>query len=64
MEKYPKTIVVLNKQANDVFEYYSGIKLSAGIRKSKKYYKIDGDGYYYIPEILQLMTEAFPSLGL
>lgn len=50
-EKYPKTIIVLNRETNKVFEWFSKFKLSDGIRKPKRYYKKDSEGYYYIPEI-------------
>lgn len=49
--KYKKSIVVFDRLSHNVFEYYSGIILSHGIRKRKRYYKKDDQGYYYIPEL-------------
>jgi len=50
-DRYPETIVILNKELNLVYEYYTGITLSHGVRPRKRYYKRDPAGYYYIPEI-------------
>lgn len=49
--KYPPTIVVVCISTNKVFEYYSKIRLADIPRKSKRYYKRDKEGYYYIPEV-------------
>jgi len=49
--RYPKTIIVKDRYTNIVFELLSGIILSKGLRKPKRYYKRDKDGYYFIPEI-------------
>jgi hypothetical protein len=48
---YEKTIICFNRKTKDVFEWYSGIVLSHGIRKRKRYYKKDKKGFYYIPEL-------------
>lgn len=55
--QYSKTIVVFNSQTNEVFEYYSQIILSHGLRKSRKYYKRDINGNYYIPELIEVQKE-------
>jgi hypothetical protein len=49
--KYPKTIVVMNKKTKEVIEFFSKVHLSQGIRKSKKYYKKDKQGFYFISEL-------------
>lgn len=51
-DKYPKSIIIYNVKTNIVFEYYSLIFLSYGIRKDKHYYKKDSEGFYYIPEVI------------
>ena len=43
--RYPMTIVV--KFDGEIFDLVSDIE----IPRKKKFYKKDGDGYYYIPEI-------------
>ena len=48
-EKYKSTIVVKDKLGN-IFEFYSGIRLSS--KKRNRYYKKDKDGFYYIPEMI------------
>lgn len=56
--KYPPTIVVLNPQTNEVFEYFSQKFLSQGIRSQKKYYKKDKQGYYYLPELQPYISSS------
>ncbi len=45
--KYPMTIILLDKLSGAYFEMFSG-KL---FLKSRKFYKRDKQGYYYIPGI-------------
>ena len=49
--KYPETIVIMNRTTKKVFEYNTKIFLSKGKRKGNRYYRKDQQGYYYIPEI-------------
>ena len=51
---YPKTIIVKDRYTNIVFELFSGIILSKGLRKPKRYYKKDKNGYYFIPEVQKI----------
>lgn len=51
--RYSKSLIVFNKKLNIVFEFFSGIVLSHGKRKSRKYYQKDMEGYYYIPELMK-----------
>lgn len=43
--KYPMSIVIRDNLG--VYELFSGKE----IPRKKKFYKRDGDGYYYIPEV-------------
>jgi len=49
--KYPKSIITHNKFTNAIYEYFTHTKLADAPRKSRKYYKKDPEGYYYIPEL-------------
>ena len=50
-QKYPETIVVIDKLTKEVKEYHSGIHLSHGRRKNGEYYRRDPEGHYRIPEV-------------
>lgn len=50
--KYAKTIITRNRFTNEIYEFFSHIKLADAPRKSRKYYKKDAEGYYYIPEVV------------
>lgn len=43
--RYPKTIVI--KKDNVIQEYFSGVV----IPRTRRFYRTDKDGYYYIPEL-------------
>jgi len=49
--KFKPSILVYNKDTKKVFDVFSRKTLSLGIRKPKRYYKRDPEGYYYIPEL-------------
>ena len=55
--KYPPTIVVFNRETNEVSEWFSGRKLPHYYKNGKnrkRFYKRDPEGFYYIPEDLYL----------
>ena len=43
--RYPESIIIRTKKG--IFEYHSGLQ----IKRTRRFYKIDSDGYYYIPEL-------------
>ena len=47
--KYPKTIVCRKVGSGQVFELLSGLP----IKRKKRFYRKDSEGYYYIPEVSQ-----------
>ena len=47
--KYKVTIIIRDKN-NKVFELFS--KISLPLKKKNRYYRMDLDGYYYIPELV------------
>ena len=49
--RYPETIVV--QAQGRVYEYNTGIV----IPRTRRFYRTDEDGYYYIPEVIELMRE-------
>lgn len=53
-EKYYATIVIKNKATGYISELYTGKKL--GVRKRNRYYKKDSEGFYYIPELKNEIT--------
>jgi len=58
--KYPKTIVVLDRYADRVFEWYSQTTLKVNYsrgKRRKRWYKKDGprkSDHYYIPEMFAI----------
>ncbi len=50
---YPVTIVC--KESNGYVELISGIK----IPRTRNFYRLDSEGFYYIPEVNKLRTSGF-----
>lgn len=52
--KYPKTIVVMNQITDVPYEFYTGMNLIRlnGVARRRNFYKMDDEGYYYIPGTL------------
>lgn len=46
--KYPMTLVVMDSKLKIPYEIFSG----KNIPRKRNFYKRDGEGYYYIPEVL------------
>ena len=46
--KYPMTVVCRYGDSNPAFELFSGMQ----IKREKRFYKKDKEGYYFIPETL------------
>ena len=47
--KFPKTIVVKEKETKNILEYYTKIRLQ--VKKRNRYYRKDKDGFYFIPKL-------------
>ena len=47
--KYPKTIVVKERETGNIFEYYTKIQLQ--VKKRNRYYRKDNEGFYFIPKL-------------
>lgn len=47
--KYPKTIIIKDNVSGRIFDLMSG----KTIKRKKKFYKKDADGYYFIPEVIK-----------
>ena len=62
--RYPKTIIIKDRYTNLVFELFSGIILSKGLRKPKRYYVSDKDGYFFIPEIQKPRIQKTKNVGM
>lgn len=56
--KYSKTLVVQNRGSKVHFEWFSGIRLEGTKRADERapFYKRDQEGYYYIPEVDEVIT--------
>jgi len=50
-KRYPKTIVVMERESKKVYELFSGVYLGIGRRKGNRYYKSDPMHHYFIPEV-------------
>ncbi len=49
--KYPKTIVVKERETGNILEYYTKIPLQ--MKKRNRYYRRDREGYYFIPKLMK-----------
>jgi hypothetical protein len=54
--KYKPTIIIQDGSGN-IYEFFSEIVISQKPRKSKRYYKRDNEGYFYIPEVEAMRKE-------
>lgn len=65
-KRYPKTIVVMQRDTKQVYELFSGVYLGRGRRKGNRYYKRDPIGHYFIPEVFSYYlsrSDAFRELS-
>ena len=57
--KYSPTIITKNNITNEVFEWYSGIRLYSKYKNGKprkRFYRKDKEGFYFLPELEYLMN--------
>lgn len=47
--KYPKSIVVKERETRIILEYYTKTQLQ--VKKRNRYYRKDNEGFYFIPKL-------------